>query len=183
MGGCVAIHSRYYFYFVAFTIISCSVRVVHGSDVRPNVVFIVVDDLGWDDVGYHGSTQVKTPNIDMLAASSIDLDSHYVNPLCSPSRAALLTGRYPSSLGLQHSVIIQGQRVGVPLNETMLSEHLRRAGYATHAIGKWHLGYFAKQYTPTGRGFDSFYGYYNENTDYYDHTSRYSFIDQAPDFE
>ena len=143
---------------------------------KPNVVFIVADDLGWDDVGYHGSKQVLTPNIDQFAANSIRLESHYVNPLCSPSRASLLTGRYASSLGLQHSVIIQGQRVGVPLNETLLSEYLRDAGYATHAVGKWHLGYFAKEYTPTGRGFDTFYGYYNENGDYFDHTSNLDYV-------
>lgn len=147
-----------------------------ASASPPNVIFVVADDLGWDDVGYHGSTQVKTPNIDKFANNNLRLESHYVNPLCSPSRASLLTGRYASSLGLQHSVIIQGQKVGVPLNETMLSEHLRGAGYATHAIGKWHLGYFANEYTPTGRGFDTFYGYYNENADYWDHTSNLDYV-------
>ena len=161
-----------------FFLIPCFIISVTSKNedlTKPNIVVIVVDDLGWDDVGYHGSKQVMTPNINLLASRGLTLDSHYVNPLCSPSRASLLTGRYPSSLGLQHSVIVQGQKVGVPLNESLLSEYLRPVGYETHAIGKWHLGYFAKEYTPTGRGFDSFYGYYNENNDYYDHTSSLDF--------
>lgn len=138
----------------------------HGK--RPNIVFIVADDLGWNDVGYHNPSMI-TPNIDKLAYQGVILNHSYVQPVCSPSRHAFMTGYYPFKAGLQHMVIGAGQDVCSPLNMTFLSDHLKAAGYATHAIGKWHLGFCSWECTPTYRGFDSFYGYYNSRSDYFTH--------------
>uniref|UniRef100_A0A7M5V5Q7 Sulfatase N-terminal domain-containing protein n=1 Tax=Clytia hemisphaerica TaxID=252671 RepID=A0A7M5V5Q7_9CNID len=139
------------------------------SEQPPNVVLIVADDLGWTDVSFHGSDQIPTPNIDKLAKEGIILNNYYVQPICSPTRSALMTGRYPIHTGMFHGVIRPEEPYGVSLEEKILPEYLRELGYATHAIGKWHLGYFAKEYTPTYRGFDTFYGYYNGAEDYFYH--------------
>ncbi|CAL1279729.1 unnamed protein product [Larinioides sclopetarius] len=136
----------------------------------PHIVIIYVDDLGWNDISFHGSPQIPTPNIDALALNGITLQNYYGEWLCTPSRAALLTGKYPMRLGLQHNVILGGEPIGLPLNETTMPQHFKKFGYETHMIGKWHLGYQTKEYTPTYRGFDSFFGYWNGMIDYYDHT-------------
>ncbi|XP_052286517.1 arylsulfatase I-like isoform X2 [Dreissena polymorpha] len=141
----------------------------------PNIVFIVADDLGWNDVGFHNPTMI-TPNIDKLANMGVKLNQSYVQPVCSPSRHAFMTGYYPWKAGLQHMVIWDDQNVCSPLNLTFLSEHLQTAGYATHAIGKWHLGFCSWNCTPQYRGFDSFYGYLNGRSDYYTHTEQ-GFLD------
>ncbi|GBN45266.1 Arylsulfatase B [Araneus ventricosus] len=141
-----------------------------SSSQPPNIVIIYADDLGWNDVSFHGSPQIPTPNIDALALSGITLQNYYGEWLCTPSRASLLTGKYPMRLGLQHLVILGGQASGLPLNETTMPQRFKKFGYETHMIGKWHLGYQTKEYTPTYRGFDSFFGYWNGLIDYYDHT-------------
>ncbi|GIY87998.1 arylsulfatase B [Caerostris extrusa] len=110
------------------------------------------------------------PNIDALALNGLTLQNYYGEWLCTPSRAALLTGRYPIRYGLQHSVFLGGEASGLPLNEVILPQYLKQLGYKTHMVGKWHLGYQTKEYTPTYRGFDSFLGYWNGFIDYYDHT-------------
>ncbi|XP_060561582.1 arylsulfatase B-like [Ruditapes philippinarum] len=135
---------------------------------RPNIVFIVADDLGWNDVGFHNPSMI-TPNIDKLAYQGVILNHSYVQPVCSPSRHAFMTGYYPFKAGLQHMVICDEQDVCSPLNMTFLSSHLKKAGYATHAIGKWHLGFCSWECTPEYRGFESFYGYYNSRSDYFTH--------------
>ncbi|XP_057307730.1 arylsulfatase B-like [Hydractinia symbiolongicarpus] len=138
---------------------------------KPHIIMIVADDLGWNDVSFHGSQQIPTPNIDKLAQSGIILNNYYVLPICTPTRSAIMTGRYPIHTGMQHGVIHGPSPWGVDLNETFLPELLKAQGYSTHAIGKWHLGFFAKEYTPTYRGFDTFYGYYNGKSDYWDHST------------
>lgn len=100
----------------------------------------------------------------------IQLNGMYVHPLCTPSRSALMTGKYASSLGMQN-VIGSNQPYGLNLNEKTMPEYMRDAGYKTHLIGKWHLGFFERRYTPTYRGFDSYFGYYNGVLDYYNHSS------------
>ncbi|MFT3989330.1 arylsulfatase B [Aestuariivirga sp.] len=124
---------------------------------QPNIVYIITDDQGWKDVGYHGS-DIKTPNIDKLAAEGARLEQFYVQPMCTPTRAALMTGRYPFRYGLQTAVIPQGGTYGVAADEYLLPQMLRDAGYATAMSGKWHLGQAKTAMWPRQRGFDSFYG-------------------------
>jgi arylsulfatase A-like enzyme len=138
------------------------------SAPRPNIVHIVADDLGWADVGFHGG-EIKTPNLDKLAASGVRLEQFYVQSVCSPTRAALLTGRYPIRLGLQVGVIRPWAQYGLPLEERTLPQALKEAGYETAITGKWHLGHFQSDYLPTRRGFDHQYGHYNGAIDYFTH--------------
>lgn len=138
---------------------------------KPNIIFILADDLGWDDVSFHGSSQIPTPNLDGLANSGVILNNYYVQPICTPTRSAIMTGRYPIHTGMQHSVILASTPYGLGLNETLLPQYLKNLGYATHAVGKWHLGFFKTDYTPTKRGFDSFFGYWCGKEDYWDHSN------------
>ncbi|VDI46551.1 Hypothetical predicted protein, partial [Mytilus galloprovincialis] len=135
----------------------------------PNIVFIVADDLGWNDVGFH-NPDIISPNIDYLAKNGMILNNSYVQPVCSPSRSAFLSGFYPFKSGLQNNVIGPAEAACPPLNQTLLPQKLKELGYATHMIGKWHLGMCKWECTPTYRGFDTFYGYYNGKEDYYNYT-------------
>ncbi|CAG7732843.1 unnamed protein product [Allacma fusca] len=139
---------------------------------RPNIIFILADDAGWNDFSFHGSPQIPTPNIDAIALNGVILNSYYSSPLCTPSRGTTLTGKYAIRLGLQHYVITGGTEEGLPLNEKVLPEYLHDLGYETHLIGKWHLGHARRAYTPTLRGFDSHFGYYLGAQDYYSHLLR-----------
>lgn len=135
---------------------------------RPNLVFILADDLGWNDVGYHGS-EILTPEIDRLAARGARLEHFYVQPVCTPTRAAFMTGRYPMRLGMSLGVIKPSSVYGLPLEERTLPQALREVGYATALTGKWHLGNGAPAYLPTARGFDHQFGFYLGATDYFTH--------------
>ncbi|HJQ97180.1 MAG TPA: arylsulfatase [Candidatus Polarisedimenticolaceae bacterium] len=141
---------------------------VHAADRRPNVLFIMADDLGWKDVGFHGS-DIETPNLDGLARGGTELTQFYTLPMCTPSRAALLTGRYPFRYGLQTGVIPTGQTYGLPTDERLLPQALKEAGYATAIIGKWHLGHGDKKLWPRQRGFDVQYGPLIGEIDYFTH--------------
>ena len=136
---------------------------------KPNIILIVADDLGWADVGFHGSPQILTRDIDALASDGIVFNNYYVSPICSPSRSALMTGYHPVQMGLQHSVIGASEPFGVPLDIKLIPNYLKELGYATHAIGKWHLGNYNWNSTPTYRGFDTFFGLYNGHQDYFSH--------------
>lgn len=138
----------------------------------PHIVFIVVDDLGWNDIGFH-NPDIISPNVDQMAKEGVILDQAYVQPLCSPSRTAFMTGYYPYRVGLQHLVIVPQQPVCAPRNVTFLPLEMKKLGYATHMVGKWHLGFCNWTCTPTYRGFDSFLGYYNAQEDYYARTFEY----------
>lgn len=135
---------------------------------RPNVVFLLADDQGYADVGWHGS-EIKTPNLDRLAAAGAKLEQFYVQPVCSPTRAALMTGRYPMRYGLQVGVVRPWAQYGLPLEECTLAQGLKSAGYETAICGKWHLGHYQRDYLPTRRGFDHQYGHYNGALDYFTH--------------
>jgi len=144
----------------------------HSTEVQespPNIVVILADDLGWKDVLWHGS-EIPTPNLDRLAQAGAQLDFFYVQPVCSPTRAALMTGRYPMRHGLQVGVVRPWAQYGLPLDEQTLAQGLKSAGYATAIVGKWHLGHYKPEYLPTRRGFDHQYGHYNGAIDYFDHT-------------
>lgn len=144
-------------------------RSVKSRKQKPHILFVVVDDLGFTDVGFR-SQEIRTPTIDKLAKQGVVLDQYYVQDVCSPSRATFMTGRYAMHHGIV-DWIPPGSTYGLPLNETTMADKFKEAGYATHAVGKWHLGFYRKEMTPTFRGFDSFYGYYSGGEDYFSHSS------------
>src|SRR5215831_2320043 len=135
---------------------------------RPHIVYIVADDLGWKDVGFHGS-DIKTPNIDSLAQAGARLEQFYVQPMCTPTRAALMTGRYPFRYGLQSFVIPASGTYGLPTDEWLLPQALGDAGYETAIVGKWHLGHADRKFWPKQRGFDYQYGPLIGEIDYFTH--------------
>lgn len=145
-----------------------AVITVRADERQPNIIFILADDLGGGDVGWRGG-EIKTPHLDRLALTGVALDAFYVQPVCSPTRAALLTGRYPIRYGLQVGVVRPWARYGLPLQEQTLAEGLASAGYVTAVIGKWHLGHFHPDFLPTRRGFIHQYGHYNGAIDYNTH--------------
>lgn len=135
-----------------------------GSPGRPNVIFILADDLGWADIGYHGS-EINTPHLDRLAASGVKLNQHYAYPTCSPTRVALLSGRFPSRFGVFSPL---GSTTKMRGSDARLPQELRRLGYRTHLSGKWHIGE-TPEHRPRGYGFDTTYGYLRGQIDPYTH--------------
>ncbi|WP_250846970.1 sulfatase-like hydrolase/transferase [Aquisphaera insulae] len=135
---------------------------------RPNIVYILADDLGWADVSWHGK-EIRTPRLDALASSGARLEQFYVEPLCTQTRAALLTGRYPIRHGLQVGVVRPWSPYGLPTEERTLAQGLKEAGYETAIVGKWHLGHARPEFLPTRRGFEHQYGLYNGAIDYFTH--------------
>lgn len=158
--------SRAMFVAVAFFLLTAAAPAAVPE--RPNILFILADDLGWADVSFHGK-EIRTPNIDKLAAAGTRLEQFYVQSVCSPTRAALMTGRYPMRHGLQVGVVKPWAQYGLPLEERTLAQALREAGYTTAICGKWHLGHFRPEYLPTRRGFEHQYGHYNGALDYFTH--------------
>jgi arylsulfatase A-like enzyme len=161
---------------IRFVVLAMSIFCVLLPSVqaaKPNVLIIYADDLGWGETGAYGCKDIPTPHIDSIANNGVRFTQGYVAATyCSPSRAGLLTGRYPTRFGHEFNAV--ARQSGLSLNETTLPEHLKKIGYATCAIGKWHLGGDASQdYYPTKRGFDEFYGTLN-NTPFYHPTK---FID------
>ena len=149
------------------TILLLSFTTVIAAD-KPNIIYILADDLGWADVGWHGG-EIKTPHLDKLAEGGAKLEQFYVLPVCTPTRAALMSGRYPIRHGLQVSVVRPWAQYGLPLDERTLPQALKEAGYTTHISGKWHLGHFQPAYLPMQRGFDTQYGHYNGAIDFFTH--------------
>lgn len=140
----------------------------HAQSKKPNIVFLLIDDLGYADCGFNGGKDILTPNIDKLAKEGAILKNHYVQPVCSPTRSALMTGRYPTRTGI-YTIITPGAAWGLPLNEKTLANALQEAGYSTAITGKWHLGEYEKAYQPNARGFDQQYGHFFGSIDYFTH--------------
>lgn len=137
---------------------------------RPNIVLIVADDVGYGDVGFMGCQDIPTPHIDSIAAGGVRFTNGYVTaPVCSPSRAGLITGRYQQRFGHEFNPDKpepgDAAEGGLPTSETTIADGLKSAGYATAVIGKWHLGN-SKAMRPNSRGFDEFYGFLGANHSY-----------------
>jgi len=133
---------------------------------KPHILYVTADDLGWKDVGYHGST-LRTPNLDRLAKEGARLEQFYVQPYSTQTRAAALTGRYPMRYGLQTMQIQWFSEFGLPTDERTLAQGLLEAGYRTVLIGKWQLGHAQKEFWPTQRGYEHFYGHLTGQIDYF----------------
>jgi arylsulfatase A-like enzyme len=141
----------------------------NGQTSRPNVVIFLADDLGFHDVGYQGS-EIRTPNIDRLAEGGVRFRRLHSFPLCSPTRAGLLTGRHPIRFGLAYSVVRPWSHYGLSISERTIANVFKEAGYQTAITGKWHLGHTHVKLLPASRGFDHFYGHVNGAIDYFTHT-------------
>ncbi|MBN1509711.1 MAG: sulfatase-like hydrolase/transferase [Sedimentisphaerales bacterium] len=161
----------------AATLPSTSTTAGQTANARPNVIVILVDDLGYGDLSSYGATDLRTPNIDALVAAGMRFDRFYANcPVCSPTRAALLTGRFPDLVGVPGVVRTHLRDNWGYLfpQAVLLPQLLKRAGYHTALVGKWHLG-LASPNTPNERGFDHFHGFLGDMMDdYYSHR-RHSF--------
>jgi len=134
---------------------------------RPHILIFLADDLGWKDVSYHGS-EIRTPHIDRIAQEGIELDHFYVQPTCSPTRTALMTGKSPLRLGVTRPVAKHDEE-GLPIDEVLLPEQLGRLGYQSVMTGKWHLGHYTPDQFPNARGFESFKGHVTGGIGYWDH--------------
>ncbi|XPF93143.1 sulfatase-like hydrolase/transferase [Colwellia sp. RE-S-Sl-9] len=139
-----------------------------ASDERPNIIVILADDLGYNDVGFTGKTDIQTPNLDKLASDGVIFKNGYVtHPYCGPSRAGLITGRYQARFGMENNVSYSpnDKYMGLPLTETTFAKRLQKVGYKTSVFGKWHLG-GAPKFQPNKRGFDYFYGFLDGGHNY-----------------
>ena len=139
-----------------------------GTDTRPNILVFLSDDMGWAQPGFNGGTEVGTPNLDRIANEGVKLTQFYVQPRCSPTRASLLTGRYPWKNGMEERPGY-GDSQGMLTDESTIAEILSDAGYATWLVGKWHLGQWKSEHLPLQRGFDHHYGLYSAAIDSFSH--------------
>ena len=143
---------------------------VGAAPAQPNILILVADDLGFADVGFNGGKVIATPHLDRLAATGVNLTDFRSCPMCSPTRAGLMTGRWPARFGLMRAVIPPWSRSGLPAAENTLPELLGAAGYAERALmGKWHLGHAQRAFLPLANGFTRFYGHYNGAITYFTH--------------
>lgn len=137
-----------------------STAAVVEENSRPHIVFLLADDMGWNSMGYQDfDLSFTTPVMTSMAQNGIIMDSFYAQEVCTPARAALLTGRYPLTTGMQYSIIMPTTSWGLDLDEVTLAQVLSDDGYKTHMYGKWHLGHYSPRYLPTARGFDSYVGF------------------------
>lgn len=147
-------------YIAAAILLLGMVNSIQAADNKPNILVIVADDLGYGDIGVHGGKDVPTPHIDALAASGVRCTNGYVSaPYCSPSRAGFLTGRCQTRFGHEFNPHVGEEgKLGLPLDQRTIADHLRGAGYATGLVGKWHQG-FDRAHHPQSRGFDDYFGF------------------------
>ncbi len=148
---------------------------------RPNIVLIITDDVGYGDIGRYGAADIKTPNIDSIGRDGVRFTDFYANaPLCSPTRAGLVSGRYQQRFAVEAALgnaNTAAATQGLPADGGSMPQQLKKGGYATALIGKWHLGYLPER-SPAAHGYDYFYGYKSGYIDYYQHTGG----DGQPDF-
>jgi len=136
---------------------------------KPNILLIVVDDLGYGDLGCYGAKDLRTPHLDRLASEGVRFTDAYASaPVCSPTRAALITGRYPQRSGFEWVIRYKEKDRGLPASESSLPRLLKTAGYRTALFGKWHLGY-KEEFAPNAHGFDEFFGFLGADLDYWSH--------------
>ena len=174
--GCEMNLNRHWAAVVVATMSVAFVRPASAEDLsskqpsaqKPNIIFIMADDLGNADLGYRGG-QIQSPNIDKIAKEGVRLEGFYGQQVCTPARAALMTGRYPMRYGLQTLVIFPSHTYGLPTDERTLPQALKEAGYKTLMTGKWHLGHADKKFWPQNRGFDYFYGNVMGEVEYFTH--------------
>ncbi len=164
------------FVFVLFAFVGCNKG--QNSVRHPNFILIMADDLGYNDLSCYGSKTINTPHLDRLAAEGMRFtDFHSNGAVCSPTRAALMTGKYQQRVGIEGVITAAHDREkGLALEETTLAEALKEIGYVTGMFGKWHLGY-AERYNPTHQGFDEFKGYVSGNVDYFSHIDQAGYLD------
>lgn len=162
---------------IIFALFAIASLISAQQQSKPHIVLVLVDDWGWANVGYHQETpndEVVTPNMDDLVKEGVELDQHYAFTLCAPSRASLLTGRLPIHV-CDHIFNEENYNpedpvsgfAGIPREMTGIASMLKQAGYSTHQVGKWHVGMATPDHTPTGRGFDSSFGYFHGSNNYY----------------
>jgi len=172
----------------SFRILSCAglfaVGVVAQSPARPNVVFIMADDLGYGDLGCYGAPDIRTPNIDRLAREGVRMTDFYANgPICSPTRYGFMTGQYQQRGGLEYALYYQEMNGGLPPGGRTLGTDLQQSNYSTALIGKWHIGYNPDR-APNQQGFDDFMGLLGGNHHYFEHIDRLGvgdlFQDEVP---
>ncbi len=149
-----------------------------NKDLNPNIVLIMADDLGYGGISCFGNTTIHTPNLDLLATEGVKFtDFHSNGSVCSPTRAALMTGKYQQRTGVEGVITAKSHReVGLSLNEITIPEELKKYNYHCGMFGKWHLGY-DKAFNPTLQGFDEFTGYVSGNIDYHAHIDQEGYLD------
>ena len=154
-------------------LVAAFARTGTAATTRPNILFILADDLGYGDLSCYGAKDIRTPNIDRLAQQGVRLTDFYANAtVCTPTRCALMTGRYQQRLGgLEWAISPEQKHLGLPAREKTIAQMLREAGYATAMSGKWHLGY-TEDRAPNAHGFDRFFGLLSGNHDYFTHRER-----------
>lgn len=149
-----------------------------NTDKEPNIILIMADDLGYGELSCYGSKWVQTPNIDLLAEQGVRFTDYHSNgPVCSPTRAALMTGKYQQRTGVEGVITAATHRdVGLSLDEITIAEELKKLGYSCGMFGKWHLGY-PKSFNPVFQGFDRFVGFVSGNIDYHSHIDQEGYLD------
>lgn len=158
---------------LALALLVCGAGSVSAEAARPNVILIVMDDVGYGDYGSYGAPDIRTPNIDRLAREGVRFTDFYAAPTCTPTRAALISGRYQQRYRLEAPLGAAGaaREQGLPATGRSLPQLLKNHGYATGLVGKWHLGY-RPEYQPNAHGFDYFFGFLSGLVDYYQHTDQ-----------
>ena len=155
--------------YLLFALLTCSINLF--STNKPNIIIILTDDLGWGDVSYHGG-YIPTPNIDQLAEDGMEMNRFYSNPVCSPTRASMLTGLHIFNHGVVRPFMNPAaEQTGMPPELKIMPQYFKEAGYQTALSGKWHLGMAKEEFWPTNRGFETSYGHMTGGIGYFDHTA------------